>query len=96
MSRTRTSLAVLLLAAAGVLGVASPALAVAHCPKPPGTHVFSNEDHARFLLASPQERRLIENNPEYYEAWLGCPAPSRVEPNVWGSGYVCIPEGAVQ
>ncbi|MFD3513124.1 hypothetical protein [Streptomyces sp. NPDC058657] len=95
MSRTRTTLAVLLLAASGVLGVASPALARAHCPEP-ATLLLSDERYARFLAASPQEQRLIENNPRYREAWLGCEAPGRVEPNLWGEGYVCIPEGAVQ
>ncbi|MGW7417934.1 hypothetical protein [Streptomyces sp. NPDC054863] len=95
MFRTRTTLAVLMLAAAGALGVASPALALAHCPEPV-TLVLSDEDHERFLLESPEIRRLIQSDREYRDAWLGCAAPSRVEPNIWGQGYVCIPEGAVQ
>lgn len=95
MSRTRISLAALLLATAGAVGVASPALAFVHCPKP-ATLVLSDENYARFLQATGQERRLIESNSEYRDAWLGCAPPSRVEPNIWGPGYVCIPDGAVQ
>ncbi|MFJ6700030.1 hypothetical protein ACIQM4_28830 [Streptomyces sp. NPDC091272] len=93
MSRTRNSLAVLLLAAGGVLGTAVSA--PAHVPDPE-TFIFSNESYARFLHASPQERQLIEDDPDYREAWLSCLPPGRVEPNIWGHGYVCIPEGAVQ
>ncbi|MFI0976036.1 hypothetical protein ACH4SP_03295 [Streptomyces sp. NPDC021093] len=95
MSRTRTSLAALLLAAAGALGVASPALALAHCPDPV-TAALSDEAYERLQKESPDAQELIKSNPAYRDVWLGCAAPSRVEPNVWGQGYVCIPEGAVQ
>ncbi|MFJ2740733.1 hypothetical protein ACIO3O_13790 [Streptomyces sp. NPDC087440] len=93
MSRTRTSLAALVLAAAATVGSAAPALA--DCPEH-GTLIFSNENYARYLDASPDERRLIEQDPAYFEVWSRCLPPHRVEPNIWGPGYVCIPEGAVQ
>ncbi|MFF0745429.1 hypothetical protein ACFYVL_34025 [Streptomyces sp. NPDC004111] len=95
MSRTRITLAALLLAAAGAVSVASPALAAVHCPKP-GTVVMSDESYVRFLMADPEEQQLILTNPEYAKAWTGCLPPDRVEPNMWGPGYVCLPEGAVQ
>lgn len=93
MSRIRTGIAVVLLTAAASLGAASPALA--HCPEP-GTIVLSDENYARFVLESPEEQHLITENSEYRAVWLECLPPSRVEPNLWGPGYVCIPEGAVQ
>ncbi|MCX5206328.1 hypothetical protein OG897_33595 [Streptomyces sp. NBC_00237] len=93
MPRTRTSLAALALAAAASVGAVAPALA--HCPEP-ATFFLSDENNERYLDAPAEERRLIEQNPEYREVWTDCLPPSRVEPNVWGPGYVCIPEGALQ
>ncbi|WP_329117789.1 hypothetical protein [Streptomyces sp. NBC_01465] len=94
MPHIRTSLTALLLAAAGSLGVAAPALAA--CPGPPSTLVLSNEDYDRFAQASPDEQRLIWDDAAYRSVWLDCLPPNHVEPNMWGSGYVCLPEGAVQ
>ncbi|GAA3487371.1 hypothetical protein [Streptomyces cremeus] len=94
MSRTRTPLAALVLAAAASVGVAAPAPADGH--EPAGTLVLSDEDFARYLAAPAHEQRLIEQNPRYREVWAGCLPPSRVEPNVWGPGHVCVPQGALQ
>ncbi|CAM5275922.1 hypothetical protein GCM10010329_46390 [Streptomyces spiroverticillatus] len=94
MSRTRTSLAALVLAVAGAIGTAAPALA-ADCPEH-GTVIMSNETFDRYVAASPDEQRLIMEDPAYFEVWQNCLPPSHVERNAWGPGYVCLPEGAVQ
>ncbi|MFI6642649.1 hypothetical protein [Streptomyces sp. NPDC050504] len=93
MPRFRTRLAVALLAAAGSLGFASPALA--HCPDP-APLLLSDENFVRFVQESPEEQRLILENAEYRAVWLECPRPDHVEKNMWGPGYICLPEGVVQ
>ncbi|MEB3965179.1 hypothetical protein OKJ48_33885 [Streptomyces kunmingensis] len=93
----RATGAVVLVLAASVVSSA-PALAADPAPAT-GTVVLSDEAYDRFAHADPGEQELIMTNRSYLEAWLFClrsAEPSHVEPNAWGHGYVCIPDGAVQ
>ncbi|MER5886198.1 hypothetical protein ABT160_20440 [Streptomyces sp. NPDC001941] len=96
--RIRTATGAAALALTATVAWAAPALAA--CPEPgTGTVVLSNEAYETYVRADDDEQLLIMTNPAYREAWLNClrsTEPSHVEPNAWGPGYVCIPDGAVQ
>ncbi|MEV3854131.1 hypothetical protein AB0J38_07370 [Streptomyces sp. NPDC050095] len=90
--------------AGAVLALTAPvvwsASAQAVEPEPgTGTVVLSNEAYDGFVRTDKGEQELIVRDPSYREAWLAClgsKEPSHVEPNGWGPGYVCLPDGAVQ
>ncbi|MFJ4714267.1 hypothetical protein [Streptomyces sp. NPDC088785] len=93
-----TATAAVLLAMAASVAWSAPASAADTGPDS-GTVVLSNEAYDRFVAAGEDERHLILTDPSYREVWLSClhsTAPSHLERNGWGPGYVCIPDGAVQ
>ncbi|MEV0095928.1 hypothetical protein [Streptomyces sp. NPDC050738] len=96
--RIRTAAGAVVLALAASVAWSVPASAVDPDPGS-GTVVMSNEEYDSLLRADQDEQGRILTDPAYRLAWFSCLSseePSHVEPNAWGPGYVCIPDGPVQ